>query len=310
MSAAKSWMIVPLLAAVLSCGSGDPSLAPAEARPYLAFDGARALQEVERQVAFGPRVPGAEGHAAAAGYFEQTLAALADTVLTQRWTHQAANGQSLPLVNVIASFGPEKARRVLLCAHWDTRPVADHDPDPARRDQPIPGANDGGSGVAVLLELARVFAREAPSLGVDLVLFDGEDYGDFGLDRDVLIGSRHFAAGWQDYRPELGILLDMVGDQNGRFPIEGNSWAVLPDQCRLVWGTAAQLGYGRQFPNQIGPAVIDDHIPLLEKGIRCIDLIQMGLPYWHTHGDTPDQLSAATLEAVGRTVAAVVYGLR
>jgi len=292
-----------LICLAFGCGSG------VSAKKHLAFDGAKAFAEIEAQVAFGPRVPGSPGHSACADYLIKKLATSADTVWTDRWSHVTSAGDTLPLVNIRASFNSTNRDRVLLCAHWDTRPVAEHDPDPAKRNQPIPGANDGGSGVAVLLELARVFSAEPPEVGVDIVLFDGEDYGDFYADTDVLLGSRRFASSARGYRNILGILLDIVGDRNARFPYEGYSWTWLREDVRLLWNTAKNLGYAGYFVNQAGPATIDDHVPLQKAGIRCIDIVQMGLPYWHTHADTPDKCGAATLEAVGRTVAAVVYGL-
>jgi len=260
-------------------------------------------------VAFGPRVPGSSEARACAEYLIERLGSLSDSTWLDRWEHLNAAGDTLELVNICVSFKPEASRRVLLCAHWDTRPMAEHDPDPDKRNLPIPGANDGASGVAVLLEMARIFSLEPPQVGVDIVLFDCEDYGDFYDDRDVLVGSRRFAEINKKYRPELGVLLDMVGDRNAGFTYEGYSWNSRPDDCRLVWDTAHHLGYGDYFLRQVGVAVIDDHLPLLTSGIRCIDIVQMGLPYWHTHQDTPDKCSPSALEAVGRTIAAVIYGL-
>lgn len=292
-----------LLCLASACGHGSG------AERHLAFDGQKAFAGIETQVAFGPRVPGSPAHSLCANYLAETFSQRADTVWTDRWSHVTSAGDTLPLVNIGASFNPQNRDRVLLCAHWDSRPVAEHDPDPAKRDQPIPGANDGGSGVAVLLELARVFSAERPEVGVDLVLFDGEDYGDFYAGTDVLLGSRRFASRARGYRNILGILLDIVGDRNARFLYEGYSWSWLRKDVLLLWDTAESLGYGKYFPRQAGPSAIDDHVPLQQAGIRCIDIVQMGLPYWHTHADTPDKCSAATLEAVGRTVAAVVYRL-
>jgi len=300
----SSLLLLPFLLA-LGCGNA----AGGGGENHLLFEGGRALAGIETQVGFGPRVPGSPGAQACAEYLSARLGSLADSVWNDRWRHLNAAGDTLDLVNICVSFRPKTSRRVLLCAHWDTRPVAEHDPDPDRRGLPIPGANDGASGVAVLLELARIFSLERPRAGVDIVLFDCEDFGDFYADRDVLVGSRRFAERNRKYRPEMGILLDMVGDRNARFTYEGRSWAARPDDCRLVWETARRLGYGEYFMRQIGPGVIDDHLPLLDSGIRCIDIVQMGLPYWHTHQDTPDKCSSTTLEAVGRTIAAVVYGL-
>jgi hypothetical protein len=302
-----SFSILLLLPFLLALGCGNAAEGSGE--NYLLFEGSRAFTEIETQVGFGPRVPGTPGARACAEYLSSRLSSLADSIWNDRWRHLNAGGDTLDLVNICASFQPNTSRRVLLCAHWDTRPVAEHDPDPDRRGLPIPGANDGASGVAVLLELARIFSLERPKTGVDIVLFDCEDYGDFYANRDVLVGSRRFAEINKRYRPELGILLDMVGDREARFTYEGHSWNARPDDCRLVWETASRLGYGAYFLRQVGTGVIDDHLPLLGSGIRCIDIIQMGLSYWHTHQDTPDKCSPSTLEAVGRTVAAVVYGL-
>lgn len=285
---------------LVACNEKDQALATA-------FNGTKALELVEKQVAFGPRVPGTDGHRQAAKYFLEYLGSYADKVYTDRWQHDFADGVTRGLVNVIATFNPDASERVLLCAHWDTRPRGEHDPNPELRDKPIPGANDGGSGVAVLLELARVFKDNPPAVGVDIVLFDGEDFGDFYKNEDVLIGSYRFAEKNKSYRPRLGVLLDIVGDKNAKFPYEGHSWQWLGDDCSLVWNTAERLGYGNIFVKQVGSAVVDDHIPLLKAGIRCINVIQMGLPYWHTQGDTPDKLSAESLEAVGRTLAAVIH---
>ncbi len=291
-----------VLLALAGCGGALSDADSAEVQ----FDGERALQAVQAQLDFGPRVPGSRGHADCARWMIDYLGRYADSVATDRWTHVTAAGDSLPLVNIIASFNTGQRRRVLLCAHWDTRPRAEHDPDSSRRASPIPGANDGGSGVAVLLELARVLAANRPEVGVDLALFDGEDYGDFAASTDVLLGSTRFARQNSRYRPRLGILLDMVGDSAAKFPYEGYSLSRFRADVELVWNTAHELGYGRHFLRQSGGYVIDDHIPLIQAGIRCMDIIQMGLPYWHTHGDTIDKLSAATLEAVGRTMVAVV----
>ncbi|MBW7998048.1 MAG: M28 family peptidase [Candidatus Glassbacteria bacterium] len=297
--------LLPLTALLLilaGCGGSPSKAGSAEVR----FDGGLALEAVRAQLAFGPRVPGTEGHAGCAQWMIDEFSRYADSVAADRWDHVTAAGDSLPLINITASFNPSERKRVLLCAHWDTRPVADQDPDPAKRGSPIPGANDGGSGTAVLLELAHVFAANPPGVGVDLVLFDGEDYGDFNAGTDVLLGSLRFAAHNRRYRPRLGILLDMVGDADAEFPYEGYSWQWLNRDVELVWDTAHELGYGNYFVRQQGTHVIDDHVPLFKAGIHCIDVIQMGLPYWHTHGDDIDKLSAATLEAVGRTVAEVV----
>lgn len=291
-----------MLIALTGCGGAPSEAGSAET----VFDGQMAYEAVRAQLDFGPRAPGTEAHGLCAEWMLAELTRHADSVTADRWTHITEAGDTLALVNISASWNTDDRTRVLLCAHWDTRPVADHDPDPERRGQPIPGANDGGSGTAVLLELARVFSRNPPDVGVDIVLFDGEDYGDFTAGEDVLLGSTRFAARNSRYRPRLGILLDMVGDSTAEFPYEGYSLQRLRRDVELVWNTAHELGYGGYFPRRSGMYVVDDHIPLMNEGISCIDVIQMGLPYWHTHADDIGNISAETLEAVGRTVAEAI----
>ncbi|MDP9348716.1 MAG: M28 family peptidase, partial [Gemmatimonadota bacterium] len=190
-----------------SAGDGD---APVQ-RVAPPFDAGRAMEHVRRQVGFGPRVPGSEGHRAQLEWMRSFLAEKADTVVVQPFTYTTTGGETLRLTNLFARFRPELTERVLLVAHWDTRPRADQAPDPADRARPIPGANDGASGVAVLMELASLFARRPPPVGVDLLLVDGEDYGPTG--DDMYLGAKHFARNPPPgYRPLYGVLLDMVGD--------------------------------------------------------------------------------------------------
>jgi Zn-dependent M28 family amino/carboxypeptidase len=208
-------------------------------------------------------------------------------------------------------FNAQATERILLCAHWDTRPYADQDPDPQKRTRPILGANDGASGVAVLLEVARVLRQIPPVKGVDIVLFDGEDYGrGFNGDTsDYFLGARRFAAvNKGKYAPRLGILLDMIGDKDLTIYYEGNSNRTYPDHVARVWQAAAVLGY-KQFIRQGKYTISDDHIPLLEAGIPCIDLIDFDYPPWHTAGDTPDKCSPQSLKSVGDVVLKVVYEL-
>jgi Zn-dependent M28 family amino/carboxypeptidase len=236
-------------------------------------------------------------------------------VRLQEFVHIGYGGERLALTNVIASFHPQATARVLLCAHWDTRPRAEHDEDKSRRNEPILGANDGASGVAVLLEIATLLRSSPPAIGVDIVLFDGEDYGMETDHQRYLLGSRYFASQRAaDYVPRFGILLDMVGDKFLDLPKEGSSIRYAPDVVTLVWNTAASLGI-RQFTNEEGEEVLDDHIPLNEAGIRTIDIIDFNYPdqtnrFWHTHQDIPENCSAESLEAVGTVITQVVYGLR
>ena len=280
-----------LLVALWGCGDAPPP----------PFDSARALEWVDRQVAHGPRIPGTPAHAACAREIEQTLRGLADDVRL----HQAEM-RGVALTNLIASFRPDADERVFLMAHWDTRPRADEDPDPTRRDEPVPGANDGASGTAVLLEIARVLADTPPPRGVDLFFVDGEDGGEHGDLSSWCLGSRALASALVGYRPRMGILVDMVGDADLRLPMEQHSLAYAGKQTRWVWSIAAELGESA-FVELPGPAVTDDHLPFLERGIPTVDIIDLDYAYWHTVSDTPDKVSAESLESVGHVLLAALF---
>ena len=293
---------VGLAVAVASCAASGRDT-PAE-RPR--FEGARAQAAVEAQVAFGPRVPGTPEHDAMRAWLVATLDRLASKVEEDRFT-----AARVGMVNVVARFRPDQEQRVMLFAHWDTRPRAEHDPDPARREEPIPGANDGASGVAVLLELARLFHASPPALGVDLVFLDGEDFGTFEPAlADVLLGAQRFAKTYRGPRPRFGILLDMVGDRDLRIPREQNSEACCVRTLDKIWALAKELGHGAVFVEAAGPSVLDDHIPLNRAALGVVDLIDIDYPSWHTTHDTPDKTSAASLGAVGEVLAELIYGER
>lgn len=272
------------------------------------FDSAAAFQLLARQVRFGPRVPGTEAHAAQLQWMLEYLSERADTVLPQPFTHVTAGGDTLRLTNVLARFRPDAEERVLLLAHWDTRSIAEMDPDSTRRGEPIPGANDGASGVALLLQLAEMFAHDAPPIGVDILLVDGEDYAP----DEMYLGARHFAANQPaGYPPLYAVLVDMIADDEPRYPIEGYSAEYAPEVVQRVWSTAERLGYGSMFPRTVGGTILDDHVPLNEAGIRTIDIIDFEFGpdnrLWHTHADTITAVSARGLEAVGSVLAALVY---
>jgi glutaminyl-peptide cyclotransferase len=300
---------VLLLAAAAGCGDPLPRL-PGEETVRFAerpeFDGGEAHALLRAQVAFGPRIPGTGGHAAQLQWMTDFLVLRADTVEVQGFEHVTEGGETLRLSNVFARFRASDPRRILLLAHWDTRPAADQDPDPAKRTMPVPGANDGASGVAVLLHLAELFAAEPPPVGVDLLFTDGEDFGPGS--RDMYLGARYFAANLPaGYAPMYGVLLDMVGNRNPRFPIEGHSQRLAPSIVTRVWEVARQLGYGDIFPSQVGPAVDDDHLPLNRAGIPTINVIDFAYPFWHTTEDVPANTSAETLRIVGEVIAELVY---
>jgi len=278
--------------------------------PAKEFDGQAALAYARTQTEFGPRVPGTPGHQQMAQWLDSLLRTRSDTVVVQRWTHRTEDGDSLPMVNFIARFNPAATQRLLFVAHWDTRPRADADSG-ASVHQPISGANDGASGVAVLIGMADALVKTPPAIGVDLLFVDGEDYGSFEGDQaDVLIGAKYYAAHQlPGPKPKFAVLLDMVGGRATQFQKEGYSVVAAPDAVDLVWDTAERMGYGNVFLPENGGSVTDDHIPLQKAGIRAIDVIPeipAGYPPWHTLGDTIDKLSAETLKAVGDVMLAVV----
>ncbi|UCF18880.1 MAG: M28 family peptidase [Gemmatimonadota bacterium] len=295
-----------------ACDGADeePERRGPEVLAYPRFDGAAAYELVKKQVAFGPRVPGSLGHREMAAWMEEYLRQRADSLTLQRFNHVTGEGDTLPLVNFWAHFGPGEGERMLLLAHWDTRPTSDRASDPAEREKPVPGANDGASGTAILLQLAEMLAAAAPPSGVDLLLVDGEDYGDFGVGRDVFLGSRHFAANLPEgYEPEFGVLLDMVGDQKLDIYVEGNSNRYAPEVVDRVWNIAQRLGFGDVFHRSVRHTINDDHIPLNEAGIKTINIIDFDFeyPYWHTPEDTPDKVSASSLGVVGAVITHLIY---
>jgi len=274
--------------------------------PPRPFDGAQALRYADIQVGFGPRVPGMAGHAAAAAWLDSLLAARADTVIVQRWQHVTAAGDSLPLENFLARFNPTARDRLLFLAHWDTRPMSDG-PNAGDERGPVPGANDGASGVAVLLAVADALHEAPPRIGVDLLLVDGEDYGVFTDKVDVLIGSKYYAAHLPPGpKPKYAVLLDMVGDRDLTLYQEGYSLIAAPDVVDVVWETARELGHGSVFVRSSRHTVEDDHVPLQQAGIRAINIIDFDYPYWHTVDDTIDKISAESLQTVGEVVLELV----
>ncbi|HSM16712.1 MAG TPA: M28 family peptidase [Gemmatimonadales bacterium] len=270
--------------------------------PPRPFDGAQALRYAEIQLAFGPRIPGTPGHGAASQWLDSLLTARADTLIVQRWTHTTATGDSLPLQNFIARFNPAAQQRLLFLAHWDSRPRSDG-PTAGDARGPVPGANDGASGVAVLLAVADALGDAPPAIGVDLLLVDGEDYGLFPDKVDVLIGSRYYAANQPPGpKPRYAVLLDMVGDRDLAIYQEGYSLIAAPDLVEYVWDTARDIGHGGIFLRSSKHTVEDDHVPLQQVGIRAINIIDFDYPYWHTVDDTIDKISAASLQVVGEVV--------
>lgn len=296
--------------AFTACGGADaaPRAAAAAAAASIEFDAAAAMTNVRKQVAFGARVPGTAAHRATGDWLVAELKRRADTVIVQRWTHTTADGKQLPMRNILARFRPRESRRVLYLAHWDSRPIADRESDPVRAAQPVPGANDGASGVAILLGVADALKKKPSAVGVDLLFVDGEDWGNFDTDTDVLIGSRYFAEHLPDsaYAPLFGVLWDMVGDSVPVFEQEAYSVQSAPEVVQRVWTTAQRLGHEAAFTNRQGIAITDDHVPLQRKGLRVIDVIDLDYPWHHTTGDTPDKVSQRTLQMVGDVAMALI----
>lgn len=289
-------------------------------KPVPAFSSDTAYAFIEAQVAFGPRNPNSIAHRETAAYLLETLRLYAGErmVYAQKFTHPAYDEQDLELTNIIAAFNPTASDRILLAAHWDTRPRAEQEQNPNLRLEPISGADDGGSGVGVLLELARIFAETMPPVGVDILLFDGEDYG-HTTDLDYyFLGARHWSANppVQGYSPRFAILLDMVGAQNARFPKEGFSMRYAAPLVDAVWSIAADMGHADLFVDQRGGPVADDHMIVNQVAqIPMINIIHyysdgqsvQFAPHWHTHDDTMEIISRQTLQAVGDVLLEVIY---
>jgi len=273
------------------------------------FDGNAAYNYAKTQFDFGPRVPGTPAAKQAGDWIIQQMRSRADTVIVQNFTYTTADGRKLPLRNILARFRPQLSERVLYVTHWDSRPVAESAATDAEKKKPTPGANDGASGVGMFVALADVLKKTKPNVGVDLLFTDGEDYGDFGPPEvDVLIGSKYFAAHppSSGYKPLYGVLWDMIGDKDLRIPYEMNSFQQAPEVVSRVWQTAADMGYGDIFVQESGGEITDDHIPLLNSGLRVIDVIDLTYPPHHTPQDTMDKISAKSLAAVGDVATALV----
>ena len=276
------------------------------------FDGTVAYGFLVKQTQFGPRGPGLPGHDRCLKFLREELRKHADAVLTQDFPFTLPAGNRVQLTNLMATFNPNATNRILISAHWDTRLWADRDPDKKNWDKPIAGANDGASGVAIILEIARQLRMKPPSVGVDLLLFDGEDLGKTGKPESFSAGSKYFASNLPaGFHARFGINIDMVGDRNLEIYREQGSEQMAPEVQNLVFATARKLNIPA-FNNALGEEVTDDHLPLNNVGIPTIDLIDFRYPdesnkYWHTLADTPDKCSAASLSAVGRVLMDILY---
>jgi len=276
----------------------------------IAFDEKTAFEYLKKQCDFGPRNPSSKGHRLCMNFLVEEMKKFTKYVSTQRFTHyDLKNKKTLQLANIIGTFvSPQnKTSRKILCAHWDTRPRADRDKDPENRDKPILGANDGASGVAVLLELSRIMSKFPPPVTIDVIFFDGEDYGEEGNLDEYFLGSRYFSKNlpYKDY--ECAILLDMIGDRNLRIQKEVFSNYYFSGLVNDIWNRARKLGI-KQFDPGINGDIWDDHRILAEEaGIPSIDIIDFDYQYWHTIQDTPDKCSSESLKAVGDVIVDYIY---
>lgn len=311
---------------LMSCSSAQKNNEKVINKPdtiasLMIFNGDSAYNFVKAQCDFGPRVPNTKAHRQCGDYLIEKLTSYGANVIVQSPTLTAYDGTKLNARNIIGEFAPENNRRILLLAHWDCRPWADSDPDPKNHSKPVPGANDGASGVGVLLELARLFNEKRPGVGVDIMFVDAEDWGDSGgtsadADNSWALGTQYWAANPHKlgYRPMYGILLDMVGARGSVFTHEYFSMQYAPALVKEVWNIAERSGYGDFFVNTAGGAITDDHVFINRAGIATIDIIAMNtatdngfFPQWHTVDDTMEHIDAATLKAVGQTLTNFIY---
>lgn len=324
------WLFV-CIAALAGCRSAttEEKQVPDNALTAIAapaFNEDSAFVFIKQQVEFGPRVPNTEAHIQCGDFLSGKLKSWGWEVVEQHFTPTTFDGKKLRARNIIGIFNPDARRRILLAAHWDSRPYADE--DPIHKTQPVPAANDGASGVGVLLELARVITNDPGKLniGIDIIFFDAEDWGDSrSADPSdeymggFCLGSRYWSENKHisDYSAYYGILLDMVGAKNARFPKEGFSMEYAGDVVNKVWATARSLGYGNYFVDDSGPGLrvgIDDHVAVNKIArIPMIDIIHLEpttgafFDHWHTVDDTIENIDPATLKAVGQTVLQVLY---
>ncbi|MEA3504506.1 MAG: M28 family peptidase [Bacteroidota bacterium] len=287
------------------------------------FNADSAFEYVKAQTDFGPRVPNTKAQLACAEYLTKVMSAFADTVIVQKCKVRAYNNDILAIKNIISVFNPNASKRILLGAHWDSRPYADHDPDKANRWTPIDGANDGASGVGVLMEVARQLAIQKPEVGVDIIFFDGEDYGEpqsmQSEKQDTWgLGSQYWAKNphTYGYSANFGVLLDMVGAENIIFHREGFSDYYASGVVNKVWNIAGKAGYGEYFVNEKGGFINDDHYYINEIiGIPMIDIIHLNpessngtfFEHWHTVNDNIDVIDKNSLKVVGDVMLNVIY---
>ena len=278
-------------------------------KPY-EFDENKAYESLQYQANMLQRYPGGKDANKCRKYIKDILVANCDKYVEQDFSAKV-QGKNLHLKNIIGVFNPRAEKFILLCSHYDNRPMCDKEADAKLQKQPCPGANDGASSTAVLLELGKVFHSKKPKVGVILVFFDGEDYAK--ENDDMYLGSKYFGENVSKIvdkdKIEYGILLDMIGDKELNICIEQISNYSAPDVIASVWKCAKELGYSKNFVPEATYAIDDDHVSLIECGIKCIDIIDFNYKYWHTTGDTADKCSPESLKIVGNVISKYIYDL-
>ncbi|MCB0278105.1 MAG: M28 family peptidase [Calditrichaeota bacterium] len=282
-------------------------------KPVPQFSQDNAFTYIEKQISFGPRNPGSQGHQACFDFLKTELEKSASVVRVQEFNwYDKRFDQNYRLKNIVASFYPSKMNRVLLAAHWDTNPIAEKETDSLKRNQPILGANDGAAAVAVLLEIATVLKQNEPAFGIDIVLFDGEDLGSKDAGDNYSIGSKEFAKVMTKYKPQFGILIDLIGGKDLLIRKEFFSNQAYPNVIRKVWDHAHDLGYENVFMEEIGESIMDDHVPLIKIGIPIINIIDMEIVnnkhrIHHTQNDVIDQIDKQSLQIIGDVLLTSIY---
>lgn len=284
-----------ILFLVISCSQAIPE-----------FDGEKAFKKIEEQCDIGFRYPGTEEIKVLRKYIISEMEAVGAQIETQDYIVEI-DSVEIDGQNITASFYPRKSRRILLGAHYDTRPWADKDADSLNHSKPVMGANDGGSGVAVLFEIGRILSNFEPlQYGIDLVFFDLEDMGSYGNDESWCLGSKYYAENFEGEKPEKAIVVDMIGDKDLAINMEFFSYNNSPALVNEVWDIAQDLGF-TEFKSKIVGAIIDDHYSLIKEGFNAIDIIDFDYPVWHTINDTPEHCSSHSLYVVGQTLVTLIY---
>lgn len=318
----KTVLAFAAVATMTACGGSTrnatdtDTITSSGVEPAVVFNADSAMSYLRTQVEFGPRVNNTEPHRNTARWLEQQLRRHGAVVSLQPMQLTDAQGTKIDAVNIIGQYNPDASSRLLLLAHWDSRPWADADPDESKHNTPVAGANDGASGVAVLLETARLLGQKNPGIGVDILFVDAEDRGNHDDEDSWALGAQYFVNHpfKEGYLPDRAILLDMVGGRGAHFYYEAFSAQAAPELLAQIWSIAGDSGYGDIFIPRGGGGVTDDHVRLIDAGIPAIDIIEFDPTspngfnaVWHTTSDTPDNIDPATLKAVGQTLVNYIY---